>query len=127
MEGVLRSRAAAQGRLAGLLALALAAAAVGLAAAQAQQPTRATGAGKRVLALVGSDAIKASHSQFLGALKAAGLAVEVKGVKEDDLKLNDFDTWHYDSLVLLAPKASGALAGASADRSAAPAAAPARI
>eukprot|EP00879_Flechtneria_rotunda_P025422 GHRR01027016.1.p1 GENE.GHRR01027016.1~~GHRR01027016.1.p1 ORF type:complete len:331 (+),score=101.31 GHRR01027016.1:89-1081(+) len=67
---------------------------------------QAVNAGERVLVLVGSGRYKDSHSQFLQGLQDNGLAVDIKGVNDKDLQLKDFDNFLYDSLVLLAPKAT---------------------
>jgi hypothetical protein len=64
--------------------------------------------GKRVLALIGSTDVKASHSKFLKGLSDAGLEVDVKLAKDAELNLRDYDEWHYDHLLLLAPTATGA-------------------
>lgn len=64
---------------------------------------------KRVLVLYGASSIKDTHGQFLKGLEAKGLSVDVKSVKDSSLKLKDFDTWLYDSLILFAPKATSAL------------------
>lgn len=61
---------------------------------------------KKVLVIVGSSSIKDTHSQFLDEFRAASVDVDIKSVKDTDLRLKDFDTFLYDSLVLLAPKAS---------------------
>jgi hypothetical protein len=62
--------------------------------------------GKRVLALVGSDAIRKSHSQFFKGLKDAGLDVDIRGHKDEGLKLRNYDEWNYDHLVVFAPEAT---------------------
>uniref|UniRef100_A0A383W075 Dolichyl-diphosphooligosaccharide--protein glycosyltransferase 48 kDa subunit n=1 Tax=Tetradesmus obliquus TaxID=3088 RepID=A0A383W075_TETOB len=61
---------------------------------------------KRVLALIGTSSIKDSHSQFFSSLKEAGFSVDIKSAKDKDLKLKDFDTFLYDSLIVFAPKAA---------------------
>lgn len=61
---------------------------------------------RNVLVLYGTSSIKDTHSQFFDQLKAASFNVDVKSVKDKDLKLKDFDTFLYDSLIIFAPKAS---------------------
>lgn len=67
---------------------------------------RATIAQKKILAIVGSSSIAASHSQFFDQLRAAAFDVDIKTVKDKDLKLKEYDTFLYDSLIIFAPKAS---------------------
>jgi hypothetical protein len=62
--------------------------------------------GKRVLALIGSEDIRSSHSQYFQGLRDAGLEVDVRGHKDSGLKLADYDTPRYDHLLLLAPRAT---------------------
>ncbi|KIZ07826.1 oligosaccharyltransferase complex subunit beta [Monoraphidium neglectum] len=72
--------------------------------------------GKRVLALIGSEDIRSSHSQYFQGLRDAGLEVDVRGHKDSGLKLADYDTPRYDHLLLLAPRATsfgGSLSKAS--------------
>ena len=89
-----------------LLAALLLLCALGLpAAVRAAAP--AAFRGNRVLVLLGSDSLKASHGKFLQALRDAGLELDVRGAKDDGLALREYDAWRYDHLVLLAPKASG--------------------
>lgn len=61
---------------------------------------------KKVLVLYGASNIKDTHSQFIQGLEDQGLKVDLKSVKDSGLKLKDYDTWLYDALVLLAPKAT---------------------
>jgi oligosaccharyltransferase complex subunit beta len=61
---------------------------------------------RRVLALIGSSSIKESHSQFFSSLQEAGFSVDIKTVKDKDLKLKNYDTFLYDSLIVFAPKAT---------------------
>jgi len=77
-----------------ILALALLAAAI-LPAVHAQ---------KRVLALLGAAKTESTHSQFFRSLQDNGFSVDIKTIK-DDVKLREYDTWLYDSLILFAPKA----------------------
>lgn len=96
------------GGTAALLALAalVAVAALGLPSlARASAP--AAFRGKRVLALIGDSGIKSSHSKFFKALGDAGLEVDVRGHKDEALKLRDYDAWLYDHLVVFAPRAGG--------------------
>lgn len=65
-----------------------------------------TAADKKVLVLYGASNIKDTHSQFIKGLQDKGLKVDLKSVKDSDLKLKDYDTWLYDALVLFAPKAA---------------------
>ena len=66
-----------------------------------------TKGGKRVLVLVESAKVERSLSQFLDGLRGAGHELDVKDVgAAKDLALKDYDTWLYDGLFLLAPKAS---------------------
>jgi oligosaccharyltransferase complex subunit beta len=61
---------------------------------------------KKVLVLTGDDSIEQTHSTFLGDLKDSGFSLDIKSHKDSDLKLRDYDHWLYDSLLLLAPKAT---------------------
>lgn len=61
---------------------------------------------KRVLALVGSAKIEDSHSQFFQGLKDNGFSLDIKTIKDDNVRLRNFDSWLYDSLILFAPKAT---------------------
>jgi oligosaccharyltransferase complex subunit beta len=63
---------------------------------------------KRVLALIGTSSIQESHSQFFSSLQEAGFSVDIKTAKDKGLKLKDFDTFLYDSLIVFAPKATSA-------------------
>ena len=69
-----------------------------------------------MLALFGSGDVRKSHSQFLKGLSDAGLEVDVKLAKDEELSLRNFDEWHYDHLLLLAPTASGAHGGGTGTR-----------
>jgi oligosaccharyltransferase complex subunit beta len=60
---------------------------------------------KRILALLGSAKTQDTHSQFFRSLKDNGFSVDIKTIK-DDVKLREYDTWLYDSLILFAPKAT---------------------
>lgn len=62
--------------------------------------------GKRVLALIGSDEIRSSHSKFFKGLQDAGLELDIRSHKDNDLQLRDYDEWKYDHLLVFAPKAS---------------------
>lgn len=62
--------------------------------------------GKRVLALIGADGVRQSHSKFFAGLKDAGLELDVRSHKDADLALRNYDAWNYDHLLLFAPKAS---------------------
>eukprot|EP00878_Enallax_costatus_P006352 GHUV01006660.1.p1 GENE.GHUV01006660.1~~GHUV01006660.1.p1 ORF type:complete len:262 (+),score=62.04 GHUV01006660.1:98-883(+) len=66
----------------------------------------ATLAQNNVLVLIGSSSVKDTHSQFFDDLRAASFNVDIKSVKDKSLKLKEYDTFLYDSLVLFAPKAS---------------------
>lgn len=68
-------------------------------------------ADQRVLALLGSSDVKSSHSQFFSSLEQAGFSVDIKSIKDKDLKLKEFDTFLYDSIILFAPKATSGLGG----------------
>ncbi|CAD7704855.1 unnamed protein product [Ostreobium quekettii] len=58
----------------------------------------------KVLAILASDSIKSSHSQFFDGLASAGLDVTFK-LASDPVKLRDWDTWLYDHMVIFAPRA----------------------
>lgn len=93
-------------RRSGALAGRLAAAAIAaLALLSLLQPATAADAGKRVLALVGRDEIKETHSKFFKGLRDAGMEVDIRGVK-DGVPLRNYDEALYSHLVLFAPKAS---------------------
>lgn len=70
---------------------------------------------KKVLVLYGASNIKDTHSQFIQGLEDQGLKVDLKSVKDSGLKLKDYDTWLYDALVLLAPKATSRWHAAATD------------
>lgn len=65
---------------------------------------------RNTLVLAPSDAVESSHSKFIGMLKekAAGFGgtVDVKRTTDPDVKLKDWGTWLYDSLVLIDPAAT---------------------
>jgi Oligosaccharyltransferase 48 kDa subunit beta len=61
---------------------------------------------RRVLAVLDSEDIKSSHSQFLDVLSAGGAEVDVRIVGDNSLKLREYDAFLYDALVLLAPSAA---------------------
>jgi oligosaccharyltransferase complex subunit beta len=88
--------------------------------------TVAHAAGNKVLVLLEDDRLSASHSRYLDALRAAGLSLHVKTYRAKGLALREYDTWHYDHLLLLAPKAESKqrpmylIAGGFGDRSCAP-------
>lgn len=69
---------------------------------------------KRVLVILGSQSQKDQYSSFFGSLEARGFALDVKGYKDSSLKLKEYDTWHYEHLVLLCPKAEGGISSRSA-------------
>ncbi|KAF6264698.1 dolichyl-diphosphooligosaccharide-protein glycosyltransferase [Scenedesmus sp. NREL 46B-D3] len=60
----------------------------------------------RILALIGTSSVQESHSQFFSSLQEAGFSVDIKTVKDKGLKLKNFDTFLYDSLIIFAPKAT---------------------
>lgn len=62
-------------------------------------------ANKRVLVLLGTAKTKDTHSQFFKTLQDNGFSLDIKTTK-DDVKLREYDTWNYDSLILFAPKAT---------------------
>jgi oligosaccharyltransferase complex subunit beta len=82
-----------------LLLVLLAAALLGSSVAKAAE-------NRRVLALIGTSSVKDSHSQFFSSLQEAGFSVDIKTAKDKGLKLKEFDTFLYDSLIIFAPKAS---------------------
>ena len=59
----------------------------------------------RVLVLLASDAAKEKYSQFLEGLSGAGFDVDAKAYKDASLKLREYDSWFYDHLIILTPKA----------------------
>lgn len=65
-------------------------------------------AGKRVLALISSEDMRNTHSQFFQGLRDAGLEVDVRGHKESDLVLRKHDDAVYGHLILFTPRANGA-------------------
>jgi hypothetical protein len=69
-----------------------------------------TVAQKRVLVLLQSDAAKEKYSHFLDGLRQAGFDVDAKPYRDSSLKLKEYDTWFYDHLITLVPKAEGAVA-----------------
>lgn len=74
---------------------------------------------KNVLVLFSSSSIQDTHSQFFDELKAANFNLHFKSVKDGDLKLREYDTFLYDSLILFAPQASSKYCitvGCAADR-----------
>eukprot|EP00882_Tetradesmus_deserticola_P030394 GHRQ01034117.1.p1 GENE.GHRQ01034117.1~~GHRQ01034117.1.p1 ORF type:complete len:258 (+),score=82.52 GHRQ01034117.1:40-774(+) len=77
-----------------------------LAAAVLSSNVATAAENKRVLALIGTSAVQDSHSQFFSSLQEAGFSVDIKAAKDKDLKLKDYDTFLYDSLIIFAPKAS---------------------
>ena len=64
--------------------------------------------GKRTLVLLQKESARSKYSSFLDGLQAAGYDLVVKGYKDSELKLRDYDTWLYDHLVILTPKAESA-------------------
>eukprot|EP00199_Chlamydomonas_sp_CCMP681_P000714 CAMPEP_0119107804 /NCGR_PEP_ID=MMETSP1180-20130426/11608_1 /TAXON_ID=3052 ORGANISM="Chlamydomonas cf sp, Strain CCMP681" /NCGR_SAMPLE_ID=MMETSP1180 /ASSEMBLY_ACC=CAM_ASM_000741 /LENGTH=437 /DNA_ID=CAMNT_0007093347 /DNA_START=11 /DNA_END=1324 /DNA_ORIENTATION=+ len=62
-------------------------------------------AGTRVLVLLQDASQESGYSQFLNGLTKAGFQLTIKGHKDSGLKLKEYDTWHYDHLAILAPKA----------------------
>lgn len=67
-------------------------------------------ASQRALVLLQSADDKSNYSKFFGELTSRGFQLDVKGHKDSGLMLREYDRWLYDHLVLLAPKAEGALA-----------------
>lgn len=63
-------------------------------------------AGDRVLALIGSEDVRSTHSEFFKGLTDAGLKVDIRSHKDGALSLRNYDKWKYDHLVVFAPKAS---------------------
>lgn len=59
----------------------------------------------RVLVLLPDAAQESRYSKFLGSLRQAGFELTVKGHKEGGLRLRQYDTWLFDHLAILAPKA----------------------
>lgn len=57
-----------------------------------------------VLVLLDSPEQEQSHSQFLGQLRGYGWEVAVRPIGDPDLRLNKWDEWIYDKLVILGGK-----------------------
>jgi hypothetical protein len=66
-----------------------------------------TAADKQVLVLLQDTSWKASYSNFFGILESQGFTLDVKGYRDSSLKMRNYDQWHYDHLVIFAPKAEG--------------------
>ncbi|GFR51513.1 hypothetical protein Agub_g13928 [Astrephomene gubernaculifera] len=64
-------------------------------------------ASKSVLVLLQNANEASKYSQFIDGIAAAEFVVDVRGYKDSSIKLREYGTWHYDDLVLLAPKAEG--------------------
>lgn len=64
-------------------------------------------AGKEVLALLQSSDIQTSHSQFFDALQSHGFKITFKQCNEKDINFKEYDTYHYDHLIVFCPTAQG--------------------
>ncbi|KAG0623990.1 hypothetical protein M758_3G215800 [Ceratodon purpureus] len=59
---------------------------------------------RRVLVLVDDLAIKSSHSTYLQSLTDRGFELDIKLADDPNLALQSYGSYHYDALVLFAPK-----------------------
>jgi oligosaccharyltransferase complex subunit beta len=66
---------------------------------------------KELLVLLGNADLRDSHSTFLADLKDAGFGLDVKEITDSTLRLQRWDRWLYDGVVIVAGK-SGELGGA---------------
>mmetsp|Transcript_16156 Transcript_16156/g.48396 ORF Transcript_16156/g.48396 Transcript_16156/m.48396 type:complete len:429 (+) Transcript_16156:258-1544(+) len=87
-------------RSSGLIALLIAAAACRLNTAAAQPEAHDT------LVLIGNEAVRDTHSQFLNSLELLGAQVDIRRSSNSSLQLRNWDSWLYKHVVLLHPEAA---------------------
>jgi len=64
----------------------------------------AAAAGHRALVLLQDAGLRESHAQFMAQLGDAGLELDFQVAGSKGLRLKEWDTWLYDSLIVLAPR-----------------------